>query len=118
MRTPLMMIAGALVTAMTGNAAGQTWEEFQRDPRVEQPVPICLVDPRFCEPGDPSQANWTTNDNLMLLFENGDNTRQVQMMLGGGDHGIIVIDPRRVFVGAGGVYIVPDGVDYPFVDRW
>jgi hypothetical protein len=49
------------------------------------------------------------------VLENG---AQPQSMTGGDDRGIIVVDPRRVYVGADGVYIVPEGVSNPFVDRW
>lgn len=102
-----------LVGGMAGGAAGQSWDPSQRDPSVEQPVPICLIDPRFCQPGDPYAARRRANYDMKSFDE------ALQSMMHGYDSSaIIVIDPRRVYVGADHVYIVPEGAYRPFEDRW
>jgi hypothetical protein len=113
MRLAVFVGAGVLAVGMAASASGQSWDAFQHDPRVEQPVPICIIDPRFCEPGDPYFARWRPNFQ-MKSFEDA-----MQSAMGGFDsNAIIVVDPRRVFVGADQVYIVPEGGYPPFEDRW
>lgn len=104
--------ATVVMVGICSDAFGQTLEDFVRDPRIEKPVPVCVVHPIFCEPGfDPSSLGWQPSEGRPVVELEG-----MSLMLGGED-GIIVVDPSRVYLGVDGVYIVPNGVENPFENR-